>query len=57
MHCPICSAADVIEIHHLLPDSTEVTFFSCHGCEEKWWGADGSSLPLSEVLRRAGSGT
>lgn len=55
MHCPVCTAEDVIEIHHVLPDDTEVTFFSCHACEEKWWGADGDSLPLEEVLRRATS--
>lgn len=56
MRCPICTADDVIEIHHVLGDETEVTFFSCHACEEKWWGADGANVPLAEVLRRARPG-
>lgn len=53
MHCPVCTTSDVIEIHHVLPDDTEVTFFSCHSCEERWWDANGTNLPLEEVLRRA----
>jgi hypothetical protein len=53
MHCPVCRAVDVIEINHVLPDATEVTFFSCHGCEERWWDEAGRNLPLEEVLRRA----
>lgn len=52
MQCPVCPADDVIEIHHVLPDDTEVTFFSCHKCEEKWWNEGGERLPLEEVLRR-----
>ncbi len=53
MHCPTCKRTDVIEIQHTLPDATEVTFFSCHHCEEKWWnGADGQ-IDLTEVLARS----
>lgn len=53
MHCPVCQAVDVIEIHHVLPDTTEVTFFSCHSCEERWWNDGDRSLTLEEVLRRS----
>ena len=53
MHCPTCRRTDVSEIQHTLPDATEVTFFSCHHCEEKWWnGADGQ-IDLTEVLARS----
>lgn len=50
MHCPKCGVQDVIEIEHRLPDGTEVHFYSCHKCEEKWWDKDGEHLPLAEVL-------
>ena len=36
-----------------LPDETEVHFYSCHKCEEKWWNRDGKQLSLSEVLELA----
>ena len=36
MNCPQCSKPDVIEIEHILPDGTEVRFFACHNCEEKY---------------------
>lgn len=53
MNCPICSKGDVIEIHHRLPDGSEVSFYTCHGCEEKWWRAGDRDLTLDEVLGRA----
>lgn len=40
----------MIEIDHRLPDGTEVHFYSCHKCEEKWWDKDGRQVPLTEVL-------
>ncbi|MGH8874724.1 MAG: hypothetical protein ACRDVM_05665 [Acidimicrobiia bacterium] len=57
MKCPQCRAADVIEIKQKLPDGTEVQFFSCHRCEERWWDHEGRQIDLRQVLelaRRAG---
>lgn len=53
MRCPVCAAADVIQIEQKLPDGTEVTFFSCHKCEEKWWDRAGEALSLAQVLELA----
>lgn len=53
MKCPRCSVDDVIEIHQKLPDGTEVDFFSCHKCDERWWDRDGKEIALSDVLRMA----
>ncbi len=50
MDCPQCHAHDVIEIKHRLPDGTEVQFFSCHRCEEKWWDHDGDPIDLGQIL-------
>ena len=44
---------DVIEIQQKLPDETQVHFYSCHKCEEKWWNRDGEPMSLSEVLQLA----
>ncbi len=58
MDCPQCGARDVIEIMHRLGDGTELRFFSCHRCEERWWNREGEQLDLRAVLdlaRRAGS--
>ncbi len=53
MNCPLCTKEDVIEIHHRLPDGSEVAFYTCHGCEEKWWKSGDHDLTLDEVLGRA----
>jgi hypothetical protein len=48
----------MIEIRHRVGDDVELTFFSCHRCEERWWDREGEQLPLREVLelaRRAGT--
>ena len=50
MDCPQCGVNDVIEIKHRLPDGTEVQFFSCHRCEEKWWDRAGQPIDLRQVL-------
>lgn len=50
MDCPSCSQNDVLEIQHVLPDGTEVIFYSCHGCEEKWWNKEGVDIDLIQVL-------
>ncbi len=53
MECPVCSTQDVIEIHHRLPDGSEVSFFTCDNCEEKWWMQGDEGLTLEEVLGRS----
>jgi transposase-like protein len=50
MDCPVCGLSDVIEIKHRLPDGSEVQFFSCHKCEEKWWDKAGQLIDLRQVL-------
>lgn len=50
MDCPSCTQNDVLQIDHVLPDGTEVTFFWCHSCEEKWWNRDGVDIDVAEVL-------
>ena len=48
----------MIEIMHRLGDGTELRFFSCHRCEERWWNREGEQLDLRAVLdlaRRAGN--
>ena len=50
MNCPQCSQSDVLEIEHVLPDGTEVRFFSCPNCEEKWWNRDGEDIDVTKVL-------
>ena len=53
MKCSRCQVEDVIEIHQKLPDGTEIDFFSCHKCDEKWWDRNGREIALSEVLELA----
>ena len=50
MDCPECHQTDVLEIEHVLPDDTEVRFFACHNCEEKWWDREGETIDVSRVL-------
>ena len=45
-----CSQTDVLEIDHVLPDGTQVLFFSCHNCEGKWWNRDGEDIDVTKVL-------
>ncbi|MGH8916664.1 MAG: hypothetical protein ACRDZM_19390 [Acidimicrobiia bacterium] len=40
----------MIEIEHILPDGTEVLFFACHNCEERWWNRDGVDIDITQVL-------
>lgn len=51
--CPECGAADFIQIDLRLADETEVTFCSCHRCENRWWNKSGKALPLNAVLKLA----
>jgi len=50
MDCPRCSQNNVLEIEHVLPDGTEVVFFWCHNCEEKWWNKEGVDIDVTQVL-------
>ncbi len=50
MDCQRCGQNDVLEIDHVLPDGTEVKFFWCHSCEEKWWNRDGVAIDVADVL-------
>ena len=50
MDCPECHQTDVLEIEHVLPDGTEMQFFACHNCEEKWWDREGVTIDVSQVL-------
>lgn len=50
MDCSQCGQPDVLEIEHVLPDGSEVRFFSCHNCEEKWWNREGEDIDVSTVL-------
>ena len=52
--CPECGASDFVEIDLKLADDTEVTFCSCHRCENRWWDRDGTSLALDDVLKIVG---
>jgi transposase-like protein len=48
--CGSCGADSVIQIELTLADGTEVSFFSCHRCESRWWNRDGQALALDAVL-------
>ena len=50
MDCPSCSQNNVLEIEHVLPDATQVVFFWCHNCEEKWWNKEGVDIDVTQVL-------
>lgn len=50
MDCPQCAQPDVLEIEHVLPDGTEVRFFSCQNCEEKWWNRGDEEIDISTIL-------
>lgn len=39
-----------MEIEHVLPDGTQVLFFACHNCEERWWHRDGVDIDITQVL-------
>ncbi|MDH5420344.1 MAG: hypothetical protein OEY55_00920 [Acidimicrobiia bacterium] len=43
----------MIEIHQKLPDGTEIDFFSCHKCDERWWDHQGREIALADVLELA----
>jgi DNA-directed RNA polymerase subunit M/transcription elongation factor TFIIS len=51
--CVNCGARDAIQIELMLPDHSEVTFNSCHRCENRWWLSDSEVLDLNTVLDKA----
>jgi DNA-directed RNA polymerase subunit M/transcription elongation factor TFIIS len=53
VQCSECGAADAIQIEITLPDQSDVTFNSCHRCENRWWKSGASVLDLTTVLEKA----
>lgn len=53
VECSSCGAADAIRIEIELPDTTGVTFNSCHKCEHRWWESGSEVLDLTTVLEKA----
>jgi len=51
--CSACGAADAIQIEITLPDQSDVTFNSCHRCENRWWKSGSTVLDLTTVLEKA----
>jgi hypothetical protein len=51
--CGYCGSVRVTSISMTLTDGTPVDFASCHTCERRSWSAQGSALPLTNVLDRA----
>ena len=51
--CPECGAENFIQIDLTLADDTELTFCSCHRCENRWWNKGGKALKLDAVLKLA----
>lgn len=50
MKCPECGRSDCTEIQISLKEESSVKFFSCRGCEAKWWEHGGETIELDEVL-------
>ncbi|OFW67151.1 MAG: hypothetical protein A2Z12_03745 [Actinobacteria bacterium RBG_16_68_21] len=53
VECSECGARDAIQIELTLPDDTEVTFNSCHRCENRWWESNSKVIDLTTVLEKA----
>lgn len=56
--CAACGSERVTELSMTLTDGTPVRFVSCRTCEHRTWisvdgGAEGSALPIAQVLDRA----
>lgn len=53
LSCSSCGSSTVIQIDLMLPDGTQVDFYSCHDCENRWWDREGEPMPLPDVLELA----
>lgn len=53
VECSGCGARDAIQIEITLPDDSEVTFNSCHRCENRWWESNSEIIDLTTVLEKA----
>jgi len=53
LQCEKCGSDDVININLTMEDGDPVAFYSCHGCENRWWNRSGEPLPLARVLELA----
>lgn len=51
--CPTCGSRDVININLTLERGDNVSFYSCHRCDKKWWNKDGAAVSLGNVLQMA----
>ena len=55
MHtCSNCSSNDLVTVS-LTINNEPVSFDHCRRCEHKTWTANGTSVPLSDVLDKVGS--
>ena len=53
--CPSCGSNDITAIGIDLRAGSELNFFSCRVCEEKWWQRDGERMDLADVIDLTGS--
>ncbi|GAC1412030.1 MAG: hypothetical protein NVSMB57_07360 [Actinomycetota bacterium] len=53
MKCPTCESRDVVTINLTLERRDQVSFYSCHRCDKRWWFKDGESVALGSVLDMA----
>jgi transposase-like protein len=53
--CPFCSSSDITAIGIDLRHGSQLDFFSCRACEEKWWQKDGERIDLGDVIDLTGS--
>lgn len=52
--CRACGSGEVVTIS-LTVDSQDLSFTSCHACEEKWWDKDGEDVELDSVINLVSS--
>lgn len=54
LQCPKCGSRNVININLTVEGGRELSFYSCHACEKRWWSSDdGRPLDLPDVLEIA----
>lgn len=50
--CPVCGAGELLSVT-LSVGGSDMSFTTCHMCEERWWEQDGHSVDLGDVLHLA----
>ena len=53
--CPTCGSDDITKIAIGLESESDLDFYSCRICEEKWWQRDGDRMDLADVIDLTGS--